>query len=326
MKTIYVMLPIMVILIIGFGQAHAAEKFVTNQTITWQVMEWTDDQNVTNEDLANILDESIFEWETFNPGLKFEQTESNSDVRINWGNIRGLGVASCENECLTSNVIDYSIYVSIGAENCLGEFTYMTHDFIKRVTMHELGHTLGITHSHDNTNLMFGQTIYGNAILRPVGFNDYNIPHTSSDWWEGEEQLWDDMMLLHEQFIPIEENMTVYEGRIAMMEKTESNFQTAFEENAHATKIVLIEMTVADDVQMKTLEAEMAELQANLEELNQRYERHAELYEKWIGEFETIHAELILLEKRTNETVDALACYPAMSKESVMRGIAARLI
>ena len=185
MKLIYIAVFVAMLSIISsigvVNEAYAAEKFITNQTVTYQILKWTNDDHVTNANLTIILDEAIFEWESTNPGLKFEKVRSNPDVEINWQNIQELGTATCKGECLKSDTIEYEIIINIGEENCLGEFTYMERDYIKRVTTHELGHTLGITHTLDRNSVMYEQIMYGGGFLKPVGFNDYNIPQSTMD-------------------------------------------------------------------------------------------------------------------------------------------------
>ena len=81
--------------------------------------------------LTVILEEAILEWETLNPGLKFEKAGSNPDVVIRWENFPELGTATCEGECTRSDTIDYTVRLSIGTEDCLGEFAYMSREYIK---------------------------------------------------------------------------------------------------------------------------------------------------------------------------------------------------
>ena len=313
---------LIVVLVIGLGQnVHAAEKFVTNQTVTYQIVKWTNDDHVPNEDLTVILEAAILEWETFNPGLKFEKARSNPDVTIRWENFPELGTATCEGACTRGNTIDYTVRLSIGTEDCLGEFAYMSRDYIKRVAVHELGHTLGITHTWDRNSVMYGQIVYDGGYLKPVGFDSYNIPKSTVDWWEGEEELWYDMRDATEQIKYLDAHVSTYDSRLVAMDDTEARFQTAFEENRLATRDVLTEMTVTTDRQMIVLENRLGILQSDLDDLGERYERHLKSYEMWKSKLATANAELTAQKKLSDDMVESLLCLPLTSEEQVMEWV-----
>ena len=321
MKIIYIV-ALIAVLVIGLEQnAHAAEKFVTNQTVTYQIVKWTNDDHVTNEDLTVILEEAILEWETLNPGLKFEKAGSNPDVVIRWENFPELGTATCEGECTRSDTIDYTVRLSIGTEDCLGEFAYMSREYIKRVAVHELGHTLGITHTWDRDSVMYGQIMYDGGYLKPVGFDSYNIPKSTIDWFEGEEELWYDVRDTIEQIKHLDALVSTYDSRLVAMDDMEAGFLTAFEGNRLATRDVLTEMTVTTDRQMVVLEHRLGILQSDLDDLDERYERHSQSYETWKSKLATANAELTAQEKLSDSIVESLVCFPLTSEEQVMEWV-----
>ena len=323
MKIIYV-IAVLLILGMGFGleqNAYAAEKFVTNQTVTYQVVKWINDDHITNQNLTDILDEAILVWETLNPGLKFEKTKSNPDVVIRWGNLQNLGIAICENECMRSNTIDYTVRLSIGLENCLGEFTYMSRDYIKNTTIHELGHTLGITHTWDRNNIMYGQVIYDGGYLKPVGFLEYNIPNSTNDYYEGEEEAWNDLLNITQSIKSLNETASIYENNLDIMEANEAGFKIKFEENRLDTRDVLTEMTIPIASRMADLESSLVVLQAESDDLNKNYEMHTNLYNIWKTKVVLVNAEIVELEKQLDDTVGFLTCLPLTMEAGIMEWI-----
>lgn len=325
MKIVYaVAVAVLVVLVIGLGleqNAYAAEKFVTNQTVTYQVVKWANDEHITNDDLEIILEEAILEWEMLNPGLNFESTRTNPDVVIRWGNFPDLGIAECEGVCTRSDTINYTIRLSIGAEDCLGEFAYMSREYIKQVTIHELGHTLGITHSWDKKNVMHGQLVYDGKILEPVGFNSYNIPKSTTSWWEGEEELWYNIFDSTQYLKYFNAQVTLYDSKLVMLENRETEFKVAFEENRLATRDVLTQMTVTTATQMLVYEKELAILELGLANLEERYEQHSELYEIWKNKFAIASAKLTAQEKITDNITETLSCFPFTDGEQVIKWV-----
>ena len=326
MKIIYVAIFAVILVGLGGQEAYAAEKFIINQTVTYQIVKWTNDTHVTNADLEHILDEAILEWEILNPGLKFEETNSDPDIKVNWENISHAGLATCSVECMKTGVIDYIISISIGTENCLGEFTYMTRDLIKNVAMHELGHTLGITHSLEHGNLMFGKMVFDHGVLDSGGFDVYNIPNKYMNWYEGEKEMWFEMFNVRKQLVDLNERISMYDERLDMMKISEVKFQIAFEENRQAINTTLTEMTTATKTQMIVLEDRLDDLQADFNGLNERYERHSELYkwEKRVHAF--IDADLVRTENKSNDIIESLICFPLTTEESVMKWVEKHLI
>ena len=319
MKIISIIIVFVVLgICLGVQDAYAAEKFVTNQTITYQIQKWTNDDHITNQNLTDILDEAILQWETLNPGLQFEKTKSNPDVVIRWENIPELGVATCQGTCTRSNMIDYTIRISIGDENCLGEFTYMERDFIKRVTVHELGHTLGITHTWDRDSVMYGQIIYDGGYLKPVGFNNYNIPKSTVDWWEGEYEIWYDISDVVKQIRILNDRIDVYNERLGIMEAREVEFKTSFEENRLDIRDVLTEMTIPIKAKMAILEDRLNILQADLDGLNERHEKHTNLYNILKNKASLASVELIKLEKQADDITDSLICFPMTEEKNIL--------
>ena len=95
----------------------------------------------------------------------------------------------------------------------------------------------------------------------------------------------------------------------------------AFEENERSVWAVLIEMTTPIKSKIHALEVRLDVLQTDLDGLNERYVKHTELHNTWKIEFELVDVEMLALEEKLNGEVESLACFPAMSKENVIRHV-----
>ena len=105
---------------------------------------------------VDALKKAIKTWEASNPNLEFVQSE-NSNIEIRWDTYASsthTGLATCSSVLygiLSHCVLD----ISIGAEDCYGNFIQDDENMVSNILMHEIGHALGLGHTSEKGNLMY---------------------------------------------------------------------------------------------------------------------------------------------------------------------------
>jgi len=104
----------------------------------------------------NALHKAIDTWKSLNPDLVFTESD-NSNVEIRWQSHASKthsGLATC-NSALFGVLNHCVLDISVGDEDCNGNYVQNDENMVSNIIMHEIGHALGLGHSADKNHLMY---------------------------------------------------------------------------------------------------------------------------------------------------------------------------
>lgn len=95
--------------------------------------------------------QTLSEWNPYNAAMRRVYSEYDADLVVTW--VKDYG----------SHVLGEAIYkshikVGLGTGNCQGDWMAFDSDTVKKVLWHEIGHSMGYSHSSNPTNVMYYQT------------------------------------------------------------------------------------------------------------------------------------------------------------------------
>ncbi len=135
---------------------------------------------------VNAIKKAIETWESINPNLEFIQSE-NSNIEIRWQTYASsthTGLATCSSVLfgiLSNCVLD----ISVGVEDCNGNFVQDDENMVANILMHEIGHSLQLGHTSEIGHLMYS-TQSPEIIFDTKG---YAIPDRFDELYVGQKAL-----------------------------------------------------------------------------------------------------------------------------------------
>jgi len=104
----------------------------------------------------NALKKAIETWEVNNPNLEFIQSE-NSNIEIRWQTYASsthTGLATCSS--VLFGILNHCVLdISVGVEDCNGNFVQDDENMVANILMHEIGHSLQLGHTSETGHLMY---------------------------------------------------------------------------------------------------------------------------------------------------------------------------
>ncbi len=135
---------------------------------------------------VDALKKAIETWESINPNLEFIQSE-NSNIEIRWQTYASsthTGLATCSSVLfgiLSNCVLD----ISVGVEDCNGNFVQDDENMVANILMHEIGHSLKLGHTSEIGHLMYS-TQSPEIIFDTKG---YVVPERFDELYVGQKAL-----------------------------------------------------------------------------------------------------------------------------------------
>lgn len=188
------------------------EKNLTNldvRIISYNVEPIPDVSN--RQIIQNALGNALISWEEENNNLVFEQTDTFSDMQIEWQTI-----ASDNHAGLATYSEKYKgvITIGLGKFDCNNNYVQYDSNLLHQTIMHEIGHILGLGHHPKETHLMYG---VDDIDLRSIENFEYVIPNHYDGFFEGYIQLETDYNILNSKLEDLSEKIEKLEKQYAVM-------------------------------------------------------------------------------------------------------------
>ncbi len=135
---------------------------------------------------VNGLKKAIETWESLNPNLEFIQSE-NSNIEIKWQTYAAsthTGLATCTT--VLFGVLSHCVLdISVGVEDCNGNFVQDDENMVANILMHEIGHSLKLGHTSEIGHLMY--STQSPEIIFDT--NGYVVPDRFDELYVGQKAL-----------------------------------------------------------------------------------------------------------------------------------------
>jgi len=95
--------------------------------------------------------QSLSAWNPYNATIRRVYSASSADLVVDWVKDYGTHV-------LGESIYKSHIKVGLGTDNCRGDWMAFDSNSVKKVLWHEIGHSMGYSHSSDPTNVMYPTT------------------------------------------------------------------------------------------------------------------------------------------------------------------------
>ena len=113
--------------------------------------------NLPDEQIPlNALHKALGAWKSLNPNLDFVESDD-PNIEIRWqvyASETHSGLATC-NSALFGILNHCVLDISVGNEDCNGNYVQNDENMVSNIIMHEIGHAIGLGNSTDKTHLMY---------------------------------------------------------------------------------------------------------------------------------------------------------------------------
>lgn len=136
----------------------------------------------------NALHKALDTWKSLNPNLDFVESD-NPDIEIRWqvyASETHSGLATC-NSALFGILNHCVLDISVGDEDCSGNYVQNDENMVSNIIMHEIGHAIGLGHSADKTHLMYSDELP----LADFDSQEFIVPEKFEELYVGQKSLLD---------------------------------------------------------------------------------------------------------------------------------------
>ena len=224
------------------------------------------------------LRKAIHMWEADNPHLTFVQS-NNANIEIRWNKQASTdhtGLATCKS-ILLGTLSQCILDISVGDEDCNGNYIQNDESMVINILMHEIGHALGLGHTTEEGHLMYSDE----NPQTPYDEKGYIIPDRQEDLYVGQSVLLFRETQLRDELESVEEKIV---GLRAEHKKTYGEYR-----QYEGQEVSPEEYEIAQELFHK--------VNAEVDEINRMVEKQNELVE------------------RINDIVKQLGCNPNFDVE-----------
>ena len=145
--------------------------------------------NLPDEQIPlNALHKALGAWKSLNPNLDFVESDD-PGIEIRWqvyASETHSGLATCNSAffgILNHCVLD----ISVGNEDCNGNYVQNDENMVSNIIMHEIGHAIGLGHSADKTHLMYSDELS----IADFDSQGFIVPKKFEELYVGQKSLLD---------------------------------------------------------------------------------------------------------------------------------------
>jgi hypothetical protein len=136
----------------------------------------------------NALHKALNAWKSLNPNLDFIESD-NPVIEIRWqvyASETHSGLATCNS--ILFGILNHCVLdISVGNEDCNGNYVQNDENMVSNIIMHEIGHAIGLGHSTDKTHLMYSDE----SPMSVFDSQGFVIPKKFEDLYVGQKYLLD---------------------------------------------------------------------------------------------------------------------------------------
>ena len=145
--------------------------------------------NLPDEQIPlNALHKALGAWKSLNPNLDFVESD-NPSIEIRWqvyASETHSGLATC-NSTLFGILNHCVLDISVGNEDCNGNYVQNDENMVSNIIMHEIGHAIGLGHSADKTHLMYSDE----SSIVDFDSQGFVVPKKFEELYVGQKSLLD---------------------------------------------------------------------------------------------------------------------------------------